>query len=53
MKNFNKETLKINIKYSENPHNWNNFVNFLISFIIDNDILGKIDGNNGTNQNRK
>lgn len=53
MENLDNESLKINIKYTESPNSWNNFVNFLISFIIENDVLGKVDGNYGTNQNRE
>lgn len=52
MEKFNKEPLKINIKYSDSPPKWNNFINFLISFIIDNDVLGENYGNNGTKYNK-
>lgn len=52
MKEFKEENLKIKIKYSQNPCEWNNFVNFLISFIIENDILGNIHGNKETSNTR-
>lgn len=48
MKKFNEENLRINIKYSENPCEWNNFINFFISFIIENDILGNVYGDKET-----
>lgn len=37
-----EKPLKITIKYSEDTLNWNNFVNNIISFLIDNEILGDI-----------
>lgn len=43
METSNNESLKISIKYSENSHAWNNFINFLISFMIDNNILSEFD----------
>ena len=40
MEKLNAEKLKINIIYSESTHSWNTFVNFLISFMVDNNVLG-------------
>ena len=45
MKKTNEEPLKVTIKYSESPDSWNNFVNFLISFMIDSNIIGEISKN--------
>jgi|GEM_PF-3126311 len=47
MKKTNEESLKVTIKYSENTDSWNNFINFLISFIIDSNIIGEINNDNG------
>lgn len=44
MKKLNNEILKTNIIYSESAHSWNTFVNFLISFMVDSNVLGE--GNN-------
>jgi hypothetical protein len=41
MKKPKTENLKVKIKYSEDAHSWNNFINFLISFMIDNNFLGE------------
>ena len=45
----NEEQLKITIKYSESPNAWNNFVNFLITYMIDNNIIGEISKNDEKN----
>lgn len=42
MKKTNEESLKVTIKYSENADSWNNFNNFLISFMLDNNIVGEL-----------
>jgi hypothetical protein len=42
MEKTKDESLKVTIKYSENADSWNNFINFLISFVIDNNIFGEI-----------
>ena len=49
MKKPNEESLKVTIKYSDNPDSWNNFVNFLISFMIDSNIIGEINKNDECN----
>ena len=48
MKKTNEESLKVTIKYSESADSWNNFINFLISFMIDNNFnVGEISKNDG------
>ena len=48
MEKLNDNSLKINIKYSEDSKNWNNFLNFLISFMVDNNILGDVNNDDRT-----
>lgn len=49
MKKTNEEPLKVTIKYSQNADSWNNFMNYLISFMIDSNIIGEISKNDENN----
>ena len=49
MKKIDEKQLKVTIKYSEGPDSWNNFVNFLISFMIDSNIIGDSSKNDKKN----
>lgn len=49
MKKTNEESLKVTIKYSESADSWNNFINFLITFMIDSNIVGEISKNDENN----
>ena len=53
MKKSSEESLKIKIRYSENPDSWNNFVNFVISFMLDSNIIGEIINNDGKYKNKQ
>jgi hypothetical protein len=41
MKITEEKPLNVTIKYNDDPANWNNFLNLIISFIVDNNISGE------------
>lgn len=40
MRKNEDENIKIKIKYSEDTLAWNNFINNIICFLVDNDLFG-------------
>lgn len=50
MQNSNDNFLKVSIKYSKDTHSWNNFIDYLISFMLDSNIF---DGINKDDRNIK
>lgn len=53
MDNSSKNNYKITINYNEGTESWNNLVNNILSFIVDNNSLGDLIHNEDNCENKK
>jgi hypothetical protein len=51
MKKSLNNPIKVSIKYSDDSQIWNNFIDYLISFMVDNNFLGDINENDSSTEN--